>query len=383
MQWPSWEIGRVLGIPIRVHSSWFLVFLFVTWTLATGYLPASLPGLSEERYWAMGAVAAILLFLSVLLHELGHSFVALRYRIPIGQITLFIFGGVAQMRKEPPGPRAELLIALAGPAVSVLLGAGCLGLVFLAEELRPSGSWQGLMMLGLLLGTVNLQLGLFNLIPGFPLDGGRVLRAGLWAWGKDFYRATTQAALVGLGFGVLLGVAGGSVIVAALTGVLPGSMASHGAWVIFLGAFLFATALSSRRHAVIRQSLAAIPVQDIMVRTVVSISPNQSLDEAVNQYFVPYGYGGFPVLAEGRLVGLIGVDDVRSVPQALWPWRRVVQVMRPMSPALVIAPEVPVLQALERMTQAGVDRLLVVQDEQVVGLVTHSAIAHFLQLHKS
>src|SRR5512134_3451368 len=204
MQWPSWEIGRALGIPIRVHASWFLVFLLVTWTLATGYLPGSLPGLSPERYLAMGAIAGVLMFLSVLLHELGHSYVALRYRIPIEQITLFIFGGVAHMRKEAPTPRAEFLIAVAGPAVSFALGAACLGFVALTESFQAPQSAQGLIMLGALLGMVNIQLGLFNLIPGFPLDGGRVLRAGLWAWGHDFHGATSRAAFFGLAFGLLL-----------------------------------------------------------------------------------------------------------------------------------------------------------------------------------
>ena len=135
MQLPSWEIGRVLGIPIRLHASWFLVFLLVTWTLATGYLPESLPGLSPERYWTMGGIAAILLFLSVLLHELGHSYVALRYQIPIAQITLFIFGGMAQMRGEPPGPRAEFLIAIAGPLVSFVLAGTLLGFHFIGSSI--------------------------------------------------------------------------------------------------------------------------------------------------------------------------------------------------------------------------------------------------------
>ena len=133
MTLPSWEIGRALGIPIRVHASWFLVFVFVTWTLATEYLPDALPGLSDSRYWGMGAAAALLLFLSVLLHELGHSYVAQRYRIPIGQITLFLFGGVAQMRAEPPSPKAEFLIAIAGPVVSFALGAFCLGAALAAD----------------------------------------------------------------------------------------------------------------------------------------------------------------------------------------------------------------------------------------------------------
>ncbi|MDH4235784.1 MAG: site-2 protease family protein [Nitrospira sp.] len=383
MQWPSWEIGRALGIPIRVHGSWFLVFLLVTWSLATGYLPEGLPGLSPTRYWAMGGIAALLLFLSVLLHELGHSYVALRYHIPIERITLFIFGGVAHMRKEAPTPRAEFLIAVAGPVVSFVLGAVCLGCVAIAESILQPSDAQGLVMLGALLGTVNLQLGLFNLIPGFPLDGGRVLRAGLWAWGKDFHRATKQAAVAGLGFGALLSLLGLAVLVGALMGELPSSMATNGSWVAFVGMFFFAAALASRRQAALRHRLATIPVRDLMVRTVTSIPAQCSLDEAVTQYFQPYGYGGFPVLDDGRLAGLITVADIQTVPAALWSWRQVGQVMRPLSPSLIVDLDAPVIQALERMAGDGWDRLVVMQAGQIAGLVTQSAIAHFLQLRKT
>lgn len=383
MQWPSWQIGRALGIPIRVHASWFLVFLLVTWSLATGYLPEGLPGFSPARYWAMGGAAALLLFLSVLLHELGHSYVALRYRIPIERITLFIFGGVAHMRKEAPTPRAEFLIAVAGPAVSFVLGAACFGLTALAELIQPPREVDGLVMLGALLGMVNLQLGLFNLIPGFPLDGGRVLRAGLWAWGKDFYRATKQAAVVGLGFGVLLGLLGLAVLVGALMGKLDSSMVSNGSWVVFIGLFLFVAALASRRQAALRQALATVPVRDLMVRTVTSIPAQCSLDEAVTQYFQPHGYGSFPVLDRGQLAGLITVDEIQTVPSAMWPWRQVGQVMRPLSPSLVVGPDVPVIEAMECMAQDGWDQLVVMQDGQIAGLVTQSAIAHFLQLQKT
>ncbi len=383
MQWPSWEIGRALGIPVRVHASWFLVFLFVTSTLATGYLPDTLPGLSSGRYWAMGGIAAVFLFVSVLLHELGHSYVALRYRIPIDQITLFIFGGVAHMRKEAPSPRAEFLIAIAGPIVSFLLGALCLGLVFLVELMQEQQATKGFVMLGALLGMVNVQLGLFNLIPGFPLDGGRVLRAGLWAWGKDFYRATKQAAFIGLGFGVLFGLLGMSVIMAAMSGALPAAMVSNGGWIIFIGMFLFAAALASRRQATLQHTLGAIPVRDLMVQAVVTIPPDSTLEDAVVHYFRPYGYGGFPVMEDGRLRGLLTVEEVQAVPTALWMWRRVDQVMRPVSPSLVVAPGAPVIQAMERMARDGWDRLVVMDGEQIVGLVTQSAIVHFLQLRKS
>lgn len=238
-------------------------------------------------------------------------------------------------------------------------------------------------MLGALLGMVNVQLGLFNLIPGFPLDGGRVLRAGLWAWGKDFYRATKQAAGVGLGFAVVVGMLGTGVIVGAMTGAVPRAMVSNGGWIIFIGIFLFATALASRRQAVIRQALAAVPVRDLMVQAVISIPSEFTLDEAVNRYFRPYGYGGFPVLDGGQVVGLVTVSEIQSVPATLWPWRRVGQVMREFTPSLVVEPEAPVIQAMERMLREGWDRLLVMEGGQVVGLVTHSAIVHFLQLHRS
>lgn len=383
MRVPSWEIGRALGIPIRVHASWFLVFLLVTWTLSTGYLPESLPGLTPGRYWAMGGIAAVLLFLSVLLHELGHSYVALYYRIPIEKITLFIFGGVAHMKKEAPTPRAEFLIALAGPAVSFVIGGLCFVFVELAEAIQRHRGLQGWIMLGALLGFVNMQLGLFNMIPGFPLDGGRVLRAGLWAWGNDFYRATKQAAVIGLAFGVILGLIGLIVMYRAMSGGLPASMASNGGWVLIIGMFLFAAAMASRRQAVIRQSLATVPIRDLMVTTVISLPSRCTLGEAVNQYFQSYGYGGFPVMEDGRLVGLLTVHEVQNVSPSLWPWRRVEQVMRARSESLVIEPDIPVVHAMERMAREGWDRLVVMQNEEVVGLVTQSAIVHFLQLRGS
>jgi Zn-dependent protease len=317
MQGPDWKIGQVFGIPIHVHASWLFVFFFVTWSLATGYLPDVLPGLSEPRYWAMGGVAALLLFASVLLHELGHSLVALRYRIPISQITLFIFGGVAQMRKEPPHPLAEFLIAIAGPIVSFLLAGLCLGLVAFLEWIPAGVSLHGLTALGTLLGMVNTQLGLFNLLPGFPLDGGRALRAGLWAWSKDYYRATSQAALVGLLFGVSFGLFGALLLVGGLSGTTSSSLASSGGWIVLLGAFLFSAARGSRKQAAIRSSLASVPVRELMVANVVALSPDLTVEEAVNQYFLPYGYGGFPVVQDGRLIGVVGVRDVQAVRNSL------------------------------------------------------------------
>ncbi len=380
MHGPDWQIGRILGIPIKVHASWFLVFLFVTWMLATGYLPAALPGHSATRYWAMGGVSAVLLFASVLLHELGHSYVALRYRIPIGQITLFIFGGVAQMRREPPGPRAEFLIAIAGPLVSFILGGLCFGLVSVAEAAPGAGRFQGLLVLAVMVGQTNIMLGVFNLIPGFPLDGGRVLRAGLWAWTKDFYRATSQASLAGLWFGGVLSLLGGLVVFAALAGALPGALVTNGGWIVLIGAFLFAAARGSRRQAALKAALSSVAVRDLMVRTVATISPDLTVEDAVNRWFLHYGYGGFPVVQNGQLVGMVTVREIRAVPTSLWAWRRVHDVMRPWTPEMAVTSDCSAIQALERMAQEGNDRLVVVDDGRLVGLVTRSAIGRYLQL---
>ena len=382
MTLPNWKIGRALGIPIHVHASWFAVFFFVTWSLATGYLPETLPGLSTPRYWGMGGIAALLLFLSVLLHELGHSYVALRYQIPIRQITLFIFGGMAHMGKEPPTPRAEFLIAMAGPLVSLILGVGCLSGAMAVDSLFSGSGLQGLVVLGGLLGMVNVQLGLFNLIPGFPLDGGRALRAGLWAWSKDFNRATSQAALTGIGFGVTLGLIGAVLMAGAWSGALGDSVATNGGWLLLIGAFLFSAALASRRQAAMQTSLASVTVRQVMVHPVVLVPPDMTVQDAVDQCFLAHGFGGFPVCEEGKVLGVVTVQDVQALSPALWPWRRVREIMHQASPAFCLPPDWSVMQAMERMIQCGLDRLVVVENGAIVGLITRSAIVQFLQLHQ-
>jgi Zn-dependent protease/CBS domain-containing protein len=383
MALPNWKIGRALGIPIHLHASWFAVFFFVTWSLATGYLPETLPGLSVSRYWGMGGIATLLLFLSVLLHELGHSYVALRYQIPIKQITLFIFGGMAHMGKEPPSPRAEFLIAMAGPCVSVILGAGCLGGAMALESLFAQQGVQGLVVLGSLLGMVNVQLGLFNLIPGFPLDGGRVLRAGLWARNKDLHRATSQAALAGIGFGIALGLIGTALMAGAWSGMLKQSMTTNGVWLIFIGAFLFSAALVNKRQAAPRMLLASVTVRQIMVHRVVTLLPDMSVQDAVDRYFVAQGCGEFPVCEEGQILGVVTVRDVQALPTALWPWRRVREIMQPTSPAFCIPPDWSIMQAMDRMVQSGWDCLAVMEHGEIIGLVTRSAIAQYVALHKA
>lgn len=229
---------------------------------------------------------------------------------------------------------------------------------------------------------VNVQLGLFNLIPGFPLDGGRALRAGLWAWSKDFNRATSQAALVGIGFGVALGLIGAVLMVGAWSGALGDSIATNGGWLILIGAFLFSAALASRRQAAMQTSLASVTVRQAMVHQVVIVPPDMTVQDAVDQYFVAHGFGGFPVCEEGQVLGVVTVQDVQALPSALWSWRRVREIIRPASAAICIPPDWSVMQAMERMIQCGLDRLVVMENGAIVGLITRSAIVQFLQRHQ-
>lgn len=230
---------------------------------------------------------------------------------------------------------------------------------------------------------VNVQLGLFNLIPGFPLDGGRVLRAGLWARNKDFNRATSQASLVGIGFGVALGLAGTVLMVGAWSGILSQSITTNGIWLIFIGAFLFSAALASKRQAAPQILLASVTVRQVMVHRVVTLRPDITVQDAVDQYFIAQGYGEFPVCEEGQVLGVVTVRDVHALPTAFWPYRRIREIMRPTSPALCIPPDRSIMQAMDLMAQGGTDCLVVMEHGEIAGLITRSAIAHYLQLHKA
>ena len=364
----SWQIGRIFGIPLRIHISWFLVFALVTWSLARHYFPAVLTQQPSWEYWSLGVVAALLLFASVLVHELGHCLVAMRYRIPIAQITLFIFGGMAQIRCEAPTPKAEFLIALAGPIVSFLIALGFWSLATLP------GAPPSLVVVSDHLKTLNLTLALFNLVPGYPLDGGRMLRAGLWAWSKNFHKATRQAARAGQGFAVLLMLGG-------LWVVGEGGTVS-GMWFLLIGAFLFTAARSSHRQMAFQESLMGLRVGDVMTPEVVVLEAGMTLDEAVNNYFLRFGYGGFPVVDDGRLVGMLSLKELKAIPRGRWGTLTVGEVMAPHSVQAEIHPDEPITAAMEQMFHDDRSRLVVRDGDKVLGLVTRSGIARFLDLRQ-
>jgi Zn-dependent protease/predicted transcriptional regulator len=361
----SWQIGRVFGIPLKVHVSWFLVFILVAWSLAQYYFPAVLSA-SSWQYWGLGIVAALLLFGSVVVHELGHCVVASAYRVPIAQITLFIFGGMAQIRREAPSPKAEFLIAIAGPIVSVLIALG-----FWAVALLP-GATSSIIAVSEHLRNINLVLAAFNLVPGYPLDGGRVLRAGLWAWSKNFHQATRYAARAGQGVGVLL----------VLLGVwdLTIDMAVGGMWFVLIGVFLYTAADNSHRQVAFKEALTGLRVADVMTPEVVALEPGYSITQAVNQYFLRYGYGGFPVVEDGRFLGMLSLKELKALPRDAWEKTTVGEAMVSDGAQSAIAPDQPIAVAMDRMMQDERSRLIVTEGDKVVGIITRSGIGRFLEL---
>lgn len=360
----SWKVVTVMGIPIRVHFSWLIVFGLITWSLSTFYFPEAAPDLPKTSHWMKGAIAAVLLFVSVAFHELAHSFVSLRYKISILNITLFIFGGVAQMKGEPPTPGAEFRIAVIGPLSSIFLS----GVFFLLYSVASS---PGVKSLYAYLSQLNLALGIFNLIPGFPMDGGRVLRSIIWEKKKDFFYATRKASDVGQKIALFFIFFGLFVIFTGYGG---------GLWMILIGWFLYTAAQASYQQASLQEALAGIKVSDVMVREIVTIDSSTTIEEAVNRYFLRYGFGGFPVFEHGKFRGFISLKEVKDVPREDWRNVRVSDVLVPHDRKWEISPRVDVMKALELMITENQGRIAVTEGDEVVGLITRNGIAKFIRI---
>jgi Zn-dependent protease/CBS domain-containing protein len=359
----AWKIGTIMGIPIRMHFSWLIVFGLITWSLSTFYFPKAAPDLPTASYWIKGALAALMLFFSVAFHELAHSFVAKKYKISIESITLFIFGGVAQMKGEPPHPKAEFRIAIAGPLSSLFLSA-----VFFFLSLNTAG---GVKSLFAYLAQLNMIIGIFNLIPGFPMDGGRVLRSIIWERKKNFFYATQKASGIGRTialFFIFLG------IFSAFRGI-PG-----GLWLMLIGWFLYTAAQASYQQSTLQESLSGVRVRDIMVSDLITVRPSLSLEEIVNGYFLRYGYGGFPVVEEGKYLGMITLKEIKDVPKNAFEDTRVKEVYLAHKKQWEISPEEDAMKALERMVTEDTGRLIVKEGETIVGLITRNGIAKYVQI---
>jgi Zn-dependent protease len=355
----------IRGIPIGVHVSWLIVYALITWTLAVGYFPRALPELPRTAYWISGLVAALLLFASVLLHELSHAFVARAQGLRVRGITLHVFGGVSHIEEEARTPRAEFWIAVVGPLTSLAL-AGVLWLLRASTDLRGSPR----AVLDYLI-VVNTAVGLFNLMPGFPLDGGRVLRAVLWRWRGSLERATTAASQVGVAFAYgLMGLGALQILGGGLIG---------GLWTVLLGLFLSAAADASAAQTSLRAVLSRLRVADVMVRDVVTIDADASVADLV-EHFWSHHVTSFPVVTDGRVIGIASLQGVHQVPREQWPQTEVRTVMRPLDDALIIEPGHSVFQALERASSNGLGRLAVLERQRLVGYLSLKDITHVMAL---
>jgi Zn-dependent protease/CBS domain-containing protein len=363
----SVRIGRVFGIPIFVHVSWLVIFGLVTWTLATTYFPDRYPGLAPRGYWLRGVVSALLFFVSILLHELGHAVVALRHGIGIQSITLFIFGGVARLDRDPDDGGTEFKVAVAGPLVSLALGV-----LFYLGALAP-GLSEAAHSVARYLAFINVAVAVFNLVPAFPLDGGRLLRGFLWRFaGKR--RATRVAAGAGTGFAYLL-IAGG-----LLTLFMGHSVA--GIWYVMIGWFLREASVGAARELKFDQALAGLHVGDAMTPEVDALPADISLQEAVQDHFLRTGFGGYPVRRGESVVGLLCLRDVMRQPTDARETTSVQAVMTPIDDRLVVTPDAPLTEATAKLSEAGTGRLLVMLEGRLVGLLTMSSVMRRIRMRE-
>jgi Zn-dependent protease/predicted transcriptional regulator len=361
------RLFSLCGFQVWVDASWILLGTLVAWTLAEGVFPAALPGLAVATYWWMGVAATIGLSFSLVFHETAHALIARRYNIEIRGITLFIFGGVAEMASEPESARGEFLMALAGPLASLFLAATLSGFVAAIEMLHGSSAmaevvWQ--------LALLNGMLGIFNLIPAFPLDGGRILRAALWGWRQDIAWATRIAAGAGNAFGIFLIVLG---VFTVLRGDFIGGM-----WQFLIGMFLCGAASASYRQTIAQRLLAGISVAEVMTPDPVSVPPELSAGSFVEDYIYRFHHREFPVTRDGLLIGRIGTKEVAALNRERRAATAVGIAMLPCTAADTIAPEKTASEAMTRMSGFGRGRLFVVRDGRLVGVVSQRDVMELL-----
>lgn len=355
---------RIRGIPVRIHPSWLVIVGLITWSLSVGYFPQILPGASLATHWAQGLLAALLLFGSVFLHELSHALTAQRYGIPVSGITLHVFGGVSQLAREPDRPGEEFTVAIVGPLTSLAI-AGVLAV--LRSLTQPPVTVTAVMSYLIL---VNTAVGVFNLAPGFPLDGGRLLRAVLWRARGDLGWATRVASRAGGAFAMFL------VVLGALRAL--GGQFLGGLWLILIGLFLREGAEGSYRQVALERLLAPLAVRDGMTRTVIAVPPDLSIARAVDDFFWRHHVSSFPVLEGDRVVGIISVDRLKRLPRDRWATAAVRDVMLPITEALMAGPDDSLWSAFQKLSQNGVGRLAVVDHGRLTGYLSIKDITHLI-----
>jgi Zn-dependent protease len=361
------KLFTIRGIEVRLDYSWFIIFVLVTWSLAGQYFPDQYPEWPALIYWTLGVVTSLLFFVSVLLHELAHSFVAQARGIRVPRITLFIFGGAAQIAEEPKSAGDEFVMALAGPAMSVLIGAvsGLLWMLFKNQGLEPLAALFGWLAL------INVVLAVFNLIPGFPLDGGRVLRALVWGATRDMARSTRIAAGVGRGVAFFF-------IFVGIYQVFNG-LVINGIWMAFIGWFLLQAASSSSRQQAMKSLLAGHTAGEVMWTDCPFVEADTRIHDLVYRHIMHTGRRCFPVLENEKVSGIVTLHNVKSVPAEQWPHTQVRSIMIPAEELKAVSPETPLTKIMEMMAGDGVNQAPVVKDGSFLGMVTREAVMEFLR----
>jgi Zn-dependent protease/CBS domain-containing protein len=365
----SFTLGRIAGIPFGVNWSWLVVFALIVWTWATGVFPSTNPGYSDGTYVALAIIAAVLFFVSIVLHEYGHAIQAQREGMEIEGITLWLFGGVARFKGMFPSAGAEFRIAIAGPLVSLALGAFFVLLAWLAglpETVDAVAAW---------LGYTNLTLLVFNLIPALPLDGGRVLRSALWGARDDFAWATRVAATIGRGFGYLFIALGVAMF------IFQGDFS--GAWLAFIGWFLLMAAGAEDRASLAQQALDGLRVRDLVVRDPVTTTPDVTIGEFMDKVVWNTRHTTYPVTDNGHALGLLPFRCVAEVPRAEWDRRTVGDCMVPASQVPVVSEDEALYDAAAELGESDLNRALVVDGDRFVGLLSVTDIARALEIRRA
>jgi Zn-dependent protease len=384
----GFRIARIFGINIHMDPSWIFIFLLVTWNLSGVIFPSIHPDWSTPLNIGLGILASILFFGSVLAHELSHSLMARAKGLPVGRITLFIFGGAADIGREPPSPGSEFLIAIIGPITSAVLGIlflvfGALSMNGLGAGVDLSGGFQSLSPLATMffwLGPINILLAVFNMVPGFPLDGGRVLRSILWKISNNLRLATRWATVTGQ-FIAWLFIATGIAMVIGLEVPVFGSGLIGGLWLAFIGWFLNNAAVQSYRQVVVEDMLRGVTVQRLLRPDVPVIDPDLLLQDLPDLYNMDGGEHAFAVLRAGRLIGMLLIEEVRNTPQNRWRVTRVSEMMTPLEELQLIAPLDEATEAYNKLARSGARQLPVVEEDgNFVGVLRRRDIQRWLKL---
>ncbi len=368
----SFTIGKVGGIPIRVHFTWIFILVLLVWSLGADVFPSAYGHWSQPVYWITAIVASVLFFISVLVHELCHSVVARRRGIPVASITLFIFGGVSQIEQEARNPGTEFAIAIVGPVSSLVIGVVCivLGLTIKGGLGQPVEATLDY------LGSVNILLGIFNLLPGFPLDGGRVLRSALWERSKSLAKATAQSVRVSQVLAI-------SMIVLGLFIALAGAVVS-GLWLAFIGWFLEQSASSSGQAGTVNTLLDSAHVRDVMVGEFETVRPALPIEALIEGSMLHGHQRGFPVVGGGKLWGIVTLTDCAHAPRDRWATTPVEEVMTPRERLKVAHANDTLAQVIQEFRRDGVKQLVVLGDEgdTPVGMVSRDDVLHYLNVRR-